>query len=163
MSSDPSSTTDYPVLNEPDQIPRVFAKAWNRRDPETLASIFDEDADFVNVVGLWWRNRDAIREAHKYGLDVIFGDSALRVGRVEVKFLSNDIAVVHARMSLSGQTPTADTGTTQMRMNIMSFVTHRRAGRWSCASAHNTDVIVGAETNIVDQDGVFRSADYRQP
>jgi hypothetical protein len=30
-------------------------------------------------------------------------------------------------------------------------------------SAHNTDVIVGAETNIVDQDGVFRSADYRQP
>jgi hypothetical protein len=59
VSPDPSSATDYPVLNEPDQIPRVFAKAWK--------------------------------------------------------------------------------------------------------SAHNTDVIVGAETNILDQDGVFRSADDRQP
>jgi len=153
---------DYPALDDPGQIPRVFAKAWNRRDPRKLASIFDEDADFVNVVGLWWRNRESIFEAHKYGLEVIFKDSALRVGRVEVKHLSDDVAVVHARMSVTGQTPIGDLDAPRMRMNVMSFVVHRRGDAWSCASAHNTDVVVGAETNVVDADGALRSVDYRK-
>lgn len=152
---------DYPPLTEPEQIPRNFAKAWNRRDPAALAALFDDDADFVNVVGLWWRDRDSIYQAHKYGLEVIFNESAVRVGRVEVKYLSDDIATVHARMTLSGQSPIGETLAPQMRMNLFTFVVHRREGRWSCAAAHNTDVIVGAETNVVDETGAFRSVDYR--
>ena len=148
-------------MYEPEQIPRVFAKAWNRRDPRQLASIFDEDADFVNVVGLWWRDRESIFEAHKYGLEVIFNESALRVGRVEVKYLADDVAVVHARMSLSGQTPIDGLHAPRLRMNVMTFVAHRREATWSCAAAHNTDVVVGAETNIVDETGALRSVDYR--
>lgn len=156
------SEADYPRLDDPEQIPRVFAKAWNRRDAETLASLFDEDADFVNVVGLWWRDRESIQKAHDYGLRVIFKDSAMRVGRVEVKRLSDDVAIVHARMSVTGQTPVAEEPAPQMRMTVMSFVAHKDDGRWSCASAHNTDVVVGAETNLVDRSGALRSVDYRR-
>ena len=32
---------------------------------------------------------------------------------------------------------------------------------WRCASAHNTDVVPGAETNVVDEGGRLRAADYR--
>jgi uncharacterized protein (TIGR02246 family) len=149
-------------LDTPDRIPTVFAEAWNARDPDTLASLFDEDAEFVNVVGLWWHDREAIRKAHAYGLTRIFNHSTLRIGTVRVKQMTDDIAVVHARMHLERQTPVGAVARPGVRSNIFSFVVHRTANGWRCASAHNTDVIPGMETNIVDDTGHLDAVDYRQ-
>lgn len=55
------------LANSPEGVARGFADAWNRGDALAIAALFVEDADFVNVVGLWWRNRRRIREAHAYG------------------------------------------------------------------------------------------------
>jgi uncharacterized protein (TIGR02246 family) len=156
------SDVTYTPLDTPDGIPVVFVEAWNNRDPDTLASIFDEDAEFVNVVGLWWHDRESIRKAHAYGLTRIFNRSTLRLGTVRVKRLSDDIAVVHARMTLVGQTPVADVERPGTRSNIFSFVVHRTPEGWRCAAAHNTDVVPNAETNVVDDKGRFRSVDYRR-
>ena len=95
---------DYSPLDRPESIPAVFVEAWNNRDADTIASLFDEDAEFVNVVGLWWHDRESIRRAHAYGLERIFDRSTLRLAAVKVKSLSKGIAVVHARMTLSDQT-----------------------------------------------------------
>lgn len=152
---------DYSPLDRPESIPTVFVEAWNRRDPDTLAGLFDEDAEFVNVTGLWWHSREAIRKAHAYGLTRIFDRSTLRLGTVRVKRLSDDVAVVHARMTLEGQTPVAGVATPGTRTNVFSFVVHRTPRGWSCASAHNTDVVPGIETNVMDAEGRLRSVDYR--
>jgi uncharacterized protein (TIGR02246 family) len=140
----------------------VFTEAWSNRDPDRLASIFDADAEFVNVTGLWWHDRESIRKAHAYGLEHIFDRSTLRLVRVKVKRLSDDIAVVHARMRLSGQTPVDGVTTPQTRQNIFSFVVHRTPEGWRCASAHNTDVVPRMETNVIDDDGRLRSVNYRR-
>jgi uncharacterized protein (TIGR02246 family) len=153
---------DYTPLDSPESIPTVFTEAWNNRDPDKLASIFDSDAEFVNVTGLWWHDRESIRKAHAYGLEHIFDRSTLRLVRVKVRRLSDDIAVVHARMRLSGQTPVGGVTTPQTRQNIFSFVVHRLPEGWSCASAHNTDVVPGMETNVIDDDGRLRSVNYRR-
>jgi uncharacterized protein (TIGR02246 family) len=144
-----------------EDIPRLFADAWNARDPDTLASLFDADAEFVNVTGLWWHDRAAIREAHAYGLERIFNASTLAVDGVRLKRLSDDVAVVHAAMTLTGQTGIAAIRQPGSRQTIFSFVVHRVAGRWMCASAHNTDVVPGMETNVVNDDGSFCAANYR--
>lgn len=154
--------SDYPPLDRPERIPEVWAAAWNRRDPETLAALFDEDAEFVNVVGLWWHDRDSILEAHRYGLSVLFSESTLSLGRVTVKRLREDVAVVHARMRLTGQSPVGEVERPGARTTVFSFVVHRKDGHWSCASAHNTDVVPGMETNVVDERGAFGSVDYRR-
>lgn len=152
----------YSPLDAPESIPVVFVEAWNRRDPDKLASIFDEDAEFVNVVGLWWHDREAIRRAHAYGLERIFDRSTLRLGVIRVKRLSDDAAVVHARMRLEGQTPVGDAADPGTRTNVFTFVVHRTPDGWSCAAAHNTDVVPGMETLVVDAGGRLRPADYRQ-
>lgn len=146
----------------PKSIPTLFAEAWNRRDPDALAALFEEDAEFVNVTGLWWHNRDAIRRAHAYGLTRIFNASTLTVGVMRVKWLSNEIAVVHARVRLEGQTPIGAVTAPQPRTTIFSFVVRRAEGQWRCASAHNTDVVPHMETNIVDEAGRFSSVSYRR-
>jgi uncharacterized protein (TIGR02246 family) len=121
-----------PPETTPEDMPGLFARAWNDRDPDALASLFDEDAEFVNVAGLWWHDRESIRSAHANGLERTFNTSTLATDATKVKLLSPDIAVVHARMTLSGEVP---------RTTIVSFVVHRTARRWLCASAHATDVI----------------------
>ncbi len=151
----------YSPRESPESIPRIFMEAWNRRDPETLASLFDEDAEFVNVVGLWWHDREAIRRAHAYGLKRIFNRSTLKLLEVRTKRLSDQIAVVHARMRLRGQTATGQVQHPQSRTTIFSFTVHATPEGWSCASAQNTDVVPGAETNVIDESGTLQSIDYR--
>lgn len=152
---------DYTPLDSPENVARVFVEAWNNRDPEHLASVFDEDAEFVNVTGLWWHDRESIRKAHAYGLSRIFRRSTLQLLRTRVKHLSDDVAVVNAEMRLTGQSPAGGVARPKPRRNIFTFVTRRTAQGWRCASAHNTDVVPGKETNITDENGRLRSVDYR--
>lgn len=152
---------NYPPISSPEKIPERFEKAWNERDANKLAALFDEDAEFVNVVGIWWHSRKEIYKAHDYGLRVIFNNSTLKQGRTKVKYLSEDIAVVYSRFRLTDQTPLKETKP-EMRQTIFSFVVHRVDGPWSCASAHNTDIIPGKETHLM-KDGEIEAVDYRTP
>lgn len=156
-------TTEDRSLETPEAVPRAFAEAWNARDPDRLAAIFEADAEFVNVTGLWWHDREAIRKAHAYGLARIFDRSTLHVAAVRVKPLARGIAVVHARLRLTGQTPAPGIGQAGARTTIMSFVVRRGPQGWRCASAHNTDVVPGAETHVADEAGRLRGVSYRQP
>ena len=159
------NTKNYPPILSPEDIPAIFEEAWNERDARKLAAIFDEDAEFVNVVGIWWHNREDIYKAHEYGLRVIFKDSHLARGKTTVKYLSETIAVVHSRFRLKNQTPLNDSKPGQ-RQTIFSFVVHRvdsdgdRGASWSCASAHNTDIKPGKETHLM-KDGEIEAVDYR--
>jgi uncharacterized protein (TIGR02246 family) len=152
----------YSKADSPESIPRIFVEAWNQRDAVKLASIFDEDAEFVNVTGLWWHNRKDIEKAHDYGLRTIFNESTLKLIQTKVKYLAEDIAVVQAKMRLSGQTPTDKVSDPGARRNIFTFVLHRSGEQWSVASAQNTDIIPNMETHVRDEEGQLKPVDYRK-
>src|SRR5690606_12170858 len=61
----------------PETVPAYFAQAWNARDADALASLFDEDAEFVDGMGLCWHDRESIRKAHASGLQRLVGESVL--------------------------------------------------------------------------------------
>ncbi|WP_316015141.1 SgcJ/EcaC family oxidoreductase [Roseobacter sp. HKCCA0434] len=147
------------MVEAPEDLPHAFAAAWMARDAGALARLCTADADFVNVVGLWWRDRAAIERAHHYGLTTFFRNSELSVRRVEVRRLGDRVAVVHARMRLSGQI--APDGTVaEDRQTILIFVCMRGGEGWQAVAVQNTDIVPGAETHLRDGDG-FRPQDYR--
>ncbi len=148
------------TAERPEDVPRLFVAYWNARRADRMAALFAEDADFVNVVGLWWENRQDIFAAHDYGLKVIFKDSTLKMGRLKVRHLTDDVAVVHVRMRLSGQTALAEKA--GLRQTVFSFVVHRTGEGWLCVSAQNTDIVPGAETYIRTERGELVPADYRK-
>ena len=150
----------YAFAARADEVPSRFVEAWNSRNPDALASLFDEDAEFVNVTGLWWHDRAAIRQAHAYGFERIFPDSTLTIDETRITTLSDDFAIAHARLTLSGQTSIGTIVKPGSRRTILSFVVHRVRDRWQCASAQNTDIVPGMETNVVGEDGRLRSANY---
>ena len=57
----------------------AFEDPWNRHDMETFAKLFTEDADFVNVVGLWWKGRPEIKQAHEDSHATMFKNSNLSI------------------------------------------------------------------------------------
>ena len=143
----------------PGHFPAAFAAAWAARDADALAALFARDADFVNVVGIWWEDRAAIRNAHAYGLTTFFAQSRLTVGRVKLRRLGN-IAIVNARLILTGQT--APDGTPAgPRTTIATAVLEETPQGWLCVAFQNTDIVPGAESRVATDQGLA-PADYRQ-
>ena len=145
-------------MDDPGEMIGRFVEAWMARDADALAALFAPDADFVNVVGLWWHDRAAIRAAHDYGLRGMFAASTLRAGRTSRRDLG-DVCVLHARLHLSGQV-TPDGRPAEARQTVISFVMARNDGGWTCVLAQNTDIVPGAESHVAT-DGRLIAADYR--
>lgn len=153
---------NHRIINSPERIAIEFVEAWNRRDAAGIASLFDDSADFVNVAGLWWHDRASIEKAHAYGLSRIFEKSTLHLTIYRVRYVTESVALVHARMRLTGQSPVDDVVSPGARTSVFMFVAHKSAnGNWSCAAAQNTDIVRGMETNVVDDKGNLRAANYR--
>ena len=147
-----------PIPTEPGDFPAAFARAWASREGAEIAALFTEDADFVNVTGLWWTGREAIAAPHDYALKSFFADTELRPGRTEVRSMGEDAAVVRCRFTLTGQR-LPQGGTAGPRQTILVFVLRRDPDGWRAVTAQNTDVVPGKETHV--NDGSLRPADYR--
>ncbi len=143
----------------PEDIPRHFADAWNAGDAAALAGLFAEDAEFVNVVGLWWHDRADIEKAHDYGLGTFFRGSNLSIRGTKIKLVGPDAATVHVRWRLSGQLG-KDGKPLDDRTTIMMFVAERMESGWHVVAAQNTDVVPGKETYATSA-GTLRAVDYR--
>lgn len=143
----------------PEDIPRLFQEAWNLRDASALAGLFADDADFVNVVGLWWRNRADIEQAHAYGLSTFFKQSNLSARKIEVRLLGGSVAIVHVRWRLTGQLD-KDGTLLDDRYTVMAFVAELRGDAWIVVAAHNTDIVPGSETYVA-REGTHQATDYR--
>lgn len=145
----------------PDAIPHLFVRYWNKRNARGIAHQFTEDADFVNVTGIWWHTKEDIFQAHDFGLRIIFNHSALHIEHQAVRMLSEQIAIVHAKMKLEGQTA-HDVQEAHTRHTIFIFVCHKIDGFWKCVAAQNTDVVPGKQTNLIDENGKLQSVSYKE-
>ena len=126
------------VRTTPEEFAGLFARAWNARDADALASLFDADAEFVNETGVCLQDRESIRTAHASRLQNLAGRSTLSAADPKVKQLSPEVAVVRVLMTLFDDVPDNPAATPTSRSSIVSFVVHRAGDRWLCASAQNT-------------------------
>ena len=140
-------------------VSRAFFDRWNDGDAEGIGALFTEDADFVNVVGFWWRSRKAIRKAHDYGFRRIFQNARVEITELAVRELTPDIHVVHTVSTLDGQSGLGGSEASR-RVAVISMVTRRGPSGFEIVSCQNTDRVEGADTHVVDDDG-FHPASYR--
>ncbi len=162
MKTGPQKPTgEFEPVTDPERFPQAFAVCWNRKDARALAMLFSDDADFVNVTGIWWRSRQEIFKAHEYGLCVIFPDSKLKVTKTKIRDIGENFTLVHARIKLTGQAghKEQNAGT---RLTIFSYVLEKQGQKWLCCSAQNTDIVPGRETHIATESGELKAVDYRE-
>jgi uncharacterized protein (TIGR02246 family) len=120
-------------------VVRGFEDAWNRHDMDAFAMLFSTDADFVNVIGMRWVGRDAIKQHHAASHATIFRSSTLKIGDTTVHFLKADVATARSVWTLSGIT--SETGQlAPTRTGILTHVLKRIDGHWLIVLTQNTDI-----------------------
>lgn len=123
-----------------------FIAAWNRHDLNAFGGLFTTDAEFVNVVGLWWRGRQQIQAAHAHSHATFFRDSVLDGEIASLKFLSDDVGLVHIRWTLSGHLdPDGTKGTTRKGILVLTAI---RSDDWMIAAAQNVNEVPEAHTRM---------------
>lgn len=144
MTIAPKRTSD----GAEEQITRAieaFEDGWNRHDLDAGLAFFAEDADFVNVVGQWWRGRVEIVERLGACHAERFRDSTLRITSVSIRFLRFDVAVVHLAWTLTGDRGPDGRGL-PLRRGLITLTTSRHKARWSFDAAQNTEQLVPSTT-----------------
>jgi len=117
-----------------------FAECWNRHDMGEFGRLFAEDAEFVNVVGLWWRGREEIEKAHRTTHATMFRNSELIIEEVAVRFVKPDVAVARSLWGLTGhRSPSGEA--LPPRSGILMTLVVKRNDHWEILDAQNTDII----------------------
>jgi uncharacterized protein (TIGR02246 family) len=120
-------------------VMEAFIDSWSRHDMGTLAALFAEDADFVDVFGNWFRGRMAMEMALTQRYATVFQNSRFTEKDVAVRFPKPDLAIAHAVIELSGA---VDRQGQQLPpgLGVVTTVTGEVAGGWQIIALQNTAV-----------------------
>lgn len=124
------------------RVVRAFADCWNAHDMKAFGDLFASDAEFVDVVGLWWNGRAAIRDAHTFTHRTIFKRSRLTLDDMSLRWPAPHVALARCRWTLAGHVASDGTPLPERR-GILLNVLRKDGDRWRIIDAQNTDVIPG--------------------
>jgi uncharacterized protein (TIGR02246 family) len=111
--------------------------AWNAGSGERFAAPFTPDGNLVAFDGVHFRGRDQIATFHQQLFDKWMKGSRL-VGDVEeVRFLSPDVALMHA---VGNTVARGKTRPAPERASIQTLVAVRGDGEWRLAAFHNSRI-----------------------
>jgi len=115
-------------------------ETWNAHDMKAFARLFRKDADFVNVYGSWWTDRQEIEDQHAATHATVFRNSTLSAKEMRVKLLRRDVASLHILWDLVGLV--APDGTPMPpRKGVLLYVLVKESGGWQIAVGQNTDIV----------------------
>jgi uncharacterized protein (TIGR02246 family) len=122
-------------LLTPADVTARYEAAWNTHDMELFATLFHQDATFVNRFGTYWKGANAVVAGHRAIHETVYRDSTLKIDPPDVKMLSNDIAIVHfwTRLTAGAAHPA---GPHQADTLVMAVLT-KREGTWRIQAAEN--------------------------
>ena len=115
--------------------------AWNGHDMSRLAACFADDADFVSVLGAWWRGRGEIAQSLARQHAGRFKDSTMQLRLAAFKEIVPGVAVMHVRWEMEGHERSGPRPTAGTRSGIWSWIVRARDGEVEIVSSHNTDVV----------------------
>ena len=112
---------------------------WNWGRGDAFAAVFAEDGDLVAFDGTHFKGREEIALFHQQLFDKWMKGTRL-VGQVkDVRFLSSDVAVMHA---VGGTMMPGKTEPSPERESIQTLVATRQGGEWRLTAFQNTRVRV---------------------
>lgn len=110
--------------------------AWNAADSERYAQLFDEDADFIHILGGHGAGRTSIAQAHAKLFETIYHGSRVSYAIEGTRFVDDDTAILRLFQGLEFGPPSA-------RHNIYcrpSVLLRRYESAWRILFMQNTRV-----------------------
>lgn len=125
-------------------IADTFLDTWNTHDMQAFAALYADDADFVNVYGLWWQGRQAIEDAHAATHLTLFRASSLSLAQPHtIRFIADTVALCRTHWLLTGIRTRAGEPAPDRRGRLLHVLTRELNGSrsgWRIAATQNTDI-----------------------
>jgi uncharacterized protein (TIGR02246 family) len=116
-----------------------------------MATYTTPDVSWVNIVGMWWRGRVQVQQAHQQIFDTIFKGVAFTPGKVTVRGIAPGVAVVTMYCHVGAFYPPdgIDHGRNKEGDddNLLTLVLVKKQGSWLLTAAQNTVVRATAQAN----------------
>jgi uncharacterized protein (TIGR02246 family) len=119
-----------------------FERAWNAHDMTLLGDMVTDDVDFVNVIGLPWKGRQQVVQAHVTIHQNLFKNSVWANERVTVQFIRPDVAIARVEWNTRGDMIVDATGNLEPgppRRGMFLWVVVKDAGEWRIRAVQNTE------------------------
>ncbi len=115
-------------------------ETWNRHDMKAYTADMADDVQWVNVVGMVWRGKAEVYQAHETYHQTIFRTRNLSpLSMLEIRAVTPDVAIVTASGEADGFTTTSGRAMPPST-SMLTYVLVRRGGRRWIVEGHNTTV-----------------------
>jgi uncharacterized protein (TIGR02246 family) len=132
MNNTNDKSTDEKALQD---LFQEMQDGWNQGDGQAFAAHFTEDADYIVVNGTHLKGRQAIAAALQQQFETRFRGSRLEGFVKNIRFLSDDIALVH----LHGRPQIPDQAVpAPEQYSIQTLIGIRQDDGWRFTSFQNT-------------------------
>ena len=120
-------------------------EAMNHKDWKAYGDLFAEDADWINVVGMFWHGKENLVKAHAAYASTVFRNGGFTYSDMSIREVAPSVAVVVVTEHSVEQV--APDGVTKLPpgRGTLSFVVVKRNGEWKITLGHNTGVLEAAE------------------
>ncbi|HEV7348395.1 SgcJ/EcaC family oxidoreductase [Telluribacter sp.] len=136
QSGKPSAAEEKAIL----QVLEGTVQAWNEHNTEKYFSYFTQEAQWVNVVGMWWRNLKEHRHSLNIFMDLMFNKTTHKILDSEVKMLRPDLALVRHSWQLDGWKMPDGTDMSDYSTGVMTMIMEKRDGKWMVIDGQNTTI-----------------------
>jgi len=106
---------------------------------DVMFQAFTADAEWVNVVGMWWRGLADVKRAHRAYDATMFANTPFTIDEIHVRFVTGDAAVAVVRWNKGAFMP-PDGRLRPAGRDMMSMFLVKQQGRWLIAGGHNTTI-----------------------
>jgi uncharacterized protein (TIGR02246 family) len=118
----------------------AFFTSWNKHDFSDMKNYVADTSDFVNIVGMHWKGREDIQYAHQTMHQQFFKDKPLRKLSVQIRFLTNDVAIAHVLMHQDGSFIAPDGSKRGDTDALATFVFIKKGDTWLVTAVENVVV-----------------------
>jgi uncharacterized protein (TIGR02246 family) len=137
------------TLSTPDEAAiratvRAVPEALNHKDMKAYAELFDDDADWINVVGMHWRGKANVVKAHTIYLKTLFSKGGITTADMSVRAVTPDVAIAVATEDDKGGV-LPDGSNAPPGSGRLTYVLVKRNGKWKIVHGHNTGINVAAQ------------------
>jgi len=116
-------------------------QTMNHQDWKGFANLFADDADWINVVGMFWHGKENVVKAHAAYGPTVFRNGGFSYSGMVIREVTPDVAIVVVTET-SAKEQVAPDGVTKLPpgQGRLSFVVVKRKGEWKITFGHNTGI-----------------------
>lgn len=121
---------------KPQDLVHAFADALNAKDAAALGSLFVQDAEFVNILGMRMQGREGIVAGHAWAFSGPLRGRHIRFDQIDELAVTDDVSILHCHC-LRDLEPDAPADGLPAGASVLVFVARRAPVVWELVAATN--------------------------